>query len=109
MSTYVDLCRHMSIYVDFTLYKRVQLHHISTTTTDAMIMDYKATPTESAPISSPTHTYQCHRLWKLDTLCNHSVLHCVVCREVYNHTAIHCVYSINEIDQALHKIGQTLE
>ena len=117
MSTYVDICLLMSTYVyyvnvDFTLYKSVQLRHISTTTTAAaaaMVMDYKATPTESAQISSPTHTYQCRRLWKLDRLCNHGVIRCVVCREVYDHTAIPCVHNINDIEEALHKIGQTLE
>ena len=109
LGLYVDICICLlcHTYVDFTLYKSVQLCHISTTA--AMVMDYKATPTESAPISSPTHTYQCRRLWKLDKLCNHGVIRCVVCREVYNRTAIPCVHNINEIEEALHRIGQTLE
>ena len=84
MSTYVYLCLLVSTYVDFTLYKSVQLFHISTTTATAaaMVMDYEATPTESAQMSSPTHTYQCRRLWKLDKLYNHGDIRCVVCREV---------------------------
>ena len=98
MSNYVDLCLLVSTYVDFTLYKSVQLCHISTTTTTAaMVMDYKAAPTESTPISTPTHTYQCRRLWKLDNLCNHGVIRCLVCKEVYDRKAIPFVHNVNDI------------
>ena len=96
------------LYVDFPLYKSVQLCHISTTTT-GVVMDYKAAPTESTPISSPTHTYQCRRLWKLDKLCNHWVIRCIVCRDEYKHKDIPCIRNINEIEEAQRRIGKTLE
>ena len=95
-------------YYYFTI-KAVLLLCTITTTTTGMVMDYKAAPTESAPISSPTHTYQCHRLWKLDKLCNHGVIRCIVCREEYDHKAIPCVHNVNDIEEALRRIGQTLE
>ena len=114
---YVNLCRLMSticrLYVYFmsTLLciKVCNFVILALLLLVGVVMDYKAAPTESAPISSPTHTYQCRRLWKLDKLCNHGVIRCIVCREEYKHKDIPCIHNINEIEEALRRIGQTLE
>ena len=102
---YVDytICR---LYVYFSLYKSIQLYHISITTT-GVTMDCSTT-TNSTPTPS-IRTHLCRRLWKLDKLCEHGVIRCIVCRTYYKHKDILCIHNINDIEEVLHRIGQTLE
>ena len=56
-----------------------------------------------------SHTDQCQRLWSLDSICCHGVIRCIVCKREYDSTNMQCIHSVNDIDDALKEIGQTLE